>query len=397
VSYCSLLSGIVCLLGFPPETFAAQLAVDSLNLSPGGGGTIAVAYSATGDQVSALQFDIEFDSSAFGIIAIPGSAIRSAGKNFYSADLGPGSLRILLAGLNRNSLTDGPILTLFVNVLPTASQGSYSIVLTNALGADPAAAAVTISCSPGTITIAGQLGDVPALQGSGILNSASLLPGPVSPGEAVTLIGAGIGPPEPYTLQVLSSGLVSTVLSNTTVSFDSVQAPLLYADLNQINAVVPFEISGKSSTLVTISRSGQKTTPLPVPVTTATPAIFTQDGTGFGQAAALNEDGSLNTPLNPADQGSIVTLYLTGMGPTNPPGSTGAITNGPGGNLFSTTATIEGIPSEVLYSGPAPGVVAGVSQVNLRIPAGAGSSLSALFAIQVGDAATQDGVALSLR
>ena len=105
----------------------------------------------------------------------------------------------------------------------------------------------------------------------------------------------------------------------------------------------------------------------------------------------------MNTPVNPATQGSVVTLYMTGTGPTNPPGSTGAITAAAGNTLLPTTATIAGLPAEVLYSGPAPGVIAGVSQVNLRVPIEMNSSPAAPISIQIGGVATQDGVTLSVR
>ena len=387
----------ICLVLLPFGVLGAQLSADSLTLSPGGGGIIQVSYSSLSNQVSGLQFDVGFDSSALSVIVLSGPAIRSASKDLYGADLGAGLRRILVAGLNQNSLSDGPILTLFVNVLPSANPGAYTISIQNTLGADPSGNAVAIPDASAAITISGKLGDVAAIQSGGILNAASLLPGAVSAGEVITLIGSGIGPPQSATLQVLASGLVGTNLSNTIVSFDSVQAPLLYAGLNQINAVVPFEVSGKSSAALTISHGGQVTPPILVAIAPAAPAIFTQDATGVGQAAALNQDGSLNTPLNPAAPGSIVTLYLTGAGQTNPPGLTGGITGAPGSMALSTTATIGGLPADVLYSGPAPGLIAGVSQVNLRIPAGASSSLAAPIFIQVGNTVTQDGVTLSLR
>jgi uncharacterized protein (TIGR03437 family) len=296
--------------------------------------------------------------------------------------------------LNQNSLADGGIVTVFVNVAPNASPGAYTINLANAVGADPSGNAVAIPDASGAITISA--GSGAAIQSSGVLNSASWLPGPVSPGEVVTLIGAGIGPAQPATLQVLPSGLVSTSLSNTTVSFDSVPAPLIYAGLNQINAVVPFEVSGET-TVLTITRSGQTTAAVTIPLASAAPAVFTQDATGVGAIAALNQDWSLNTPVNPAAPGSIVTLYLTGTGQTNPAGLTGGIITAAGSTLLPTTATIGGFPAEVLYSGPAPGLIDGVSQVNLRVPAGAAASLTAPVSIQVGGAVTQAGVTLSVR
>jgi uncharacterized protein (TIGR03437 family) len=387
---------MVCLCGVftPCGGFAAQLGANSITLSPASSATIVISYSSLGDQVSGLQFDLEFDSSALSVIVVPGSPIRSGGKSLYTANLGTGWNRVLVSGLNQNSLADGGIVTVFVNVAPNASPGAYTINLANAVGADPSGNAVAIPDASGAITISA--GSGAAIQSSGVLNSASWLPGPVSPGEVVTLIGAGIGPAQPATLQVLPSGLVSTSLSNTTVSFDSVPAPLIYAGLNQINAVVPFEVSGET-TVLTITRSGQTTAAVTIPLASAAPAVFTQDATGVGAIAALNQDWSLNTPVNPAAPGSIVTLYLTGTGQTNPAGLTGGIITAAGSTLLPTTATIGGFPAEVLYSGPAPGLIDGVSQVNLRVPAGAAASLTAPVSIQVGGAVTQAGVTLSVR
>jgi uncharacterized protein (TIGR03437 family) len=356
-----------------------------------------VSYSSQGNSVSGLQFDLAVNSGALSVVVVPGPAIGSAGKNLYTASLGAGSSRILVAGLDQNSLSDGGILTVFVNVAPNAGPGAYTINLANAIGADPSGNPVPIPDASGAITISSQPGNGTAIQSGGILSAGSWVPGPVSPGEVVTLIGSGIGPAQPASLQLLPSGLVSTSLANTTVSFGSVQAPLIYAGPNQINAVVPFEVSGQASTVLTIQQGAQQTLPITVPIAPAAPALFTQNATGVGPVSALNEDWSLNTALNPAVAGSVVTVYLTGTGQTNPAGLTGTITAAAGTTLLPTTATIGGLPAEVLYSGPAPGEIAGVGQVNLRVPAGVNSSPAAPISIQIGTAVTQAGATLSIR
>ncbi len=89
-------------------------------------------------------------------------------------------------------------------------------------------------------------------------------------------------------------------------------------------------------------------------------------------------------------------MYLSGAGRTNPPGLTGAIAAIPGGLALATTATVGGVAAEVTYSGPAPGLIDGVSQANVRVPVGVGASLAAPISIQVGQAASQDGVTLSV-
>jgi uncharacterized protein (TIGR03437 family) len=101
--------------------------------------------------------------------------------------------------------------------------------------------------------------------------------------------------------------------------------------------------------------------------------VFSLDGSGTGQAAALNQDGTLNSESNPAARGSIVVLYGTGLGPTNPTLPDGALgplafdeLGRPSGVL---QAAIDYTESDILYAGSAPGLINGVAQFNLRIPA----------------------------
>ncbi len=90
----------------------------------------------------------------------------------------------------------------------------------------------------------------------------------------------------------------------------------------------------------------------PVPVVGSAPGIFTVSG-GIGQAAANNQDGSLNSASNPAARGSVVSLYATGQG-----SSPGVV-----------TLTIAGYNAPLLYAGPAPGFD-GLMQINAQIPCG---------------------------
>ena len=105
-------------------------------------------------------------------------------------------------------------------------------------------------------------------------------------------------------------------------------------------------------------------------VTDASFGFFTADGSGRGQAAALNEDGTINSVSNPARLGSVLVLFGTGAGQTVPPSADGEVA---GGSLpkpiAPVRATIPGLlPLQVLYAGAAPGQVAGVTQVNVRLP-----------------------------
>jgi uncharacterized protein (TIGR03437 family) len=108
--------------------------------------------------------------------------------------------------------------------------------------------------------------------------------------------------------------------------FGDFPAPIIYTSATQVNAIVPYEIAGQSQVLLQVEYQGVLAAPIVLPVGTASPGVFTSDFTGSGQAAALNQDGSLNGLANPAAKGSYVTLYFTGGGLTSPPGVTGSVT-----------------------------------------------------------------------
>ena len=98
----------------------------------------------------------------------------------------------------------------------------------------------------------------------------------------------------------------------------------------------------------------------------AVPALFTVNGSGMGQAAILNQDGTVNSPSNPAERGSVISVFMTGAGrmtPAQPDGSLGPPSPPFPAPVLGVGASI----GQVLYAGAAPGLVAGAVQVNVRI------------------------------
>ena len=206
-----------------------------------------------------------------------------------------------------------------------------------------------------------------------VVNAASLREWPkgdVAPGEIVTLYGRGFP-------------------ANPKVMFDSYSAPVLYASANQINAVVPFEVTAPNTT-VSVQGVDRRHT---VTVWPVVPAIFTTNGGLSGPAAALNEDGSVNSSSNPAKVGSIIAVYMTGAGAMTPP-----IADGQPGPLqppfpkpvIGVGASVGGLGADVVFVGQAPGLVAGAVQVNVRIPPGTTKGNVQLI-VYVGDYRTQIG------
>jgi len=220
----------------------------------------------------------------------------------------------------------------------------------------------------------------------------------VSPGELIAIFGANLGPANGAGLQLDAFGNVSTLLSGTQVQFNGIPAPMIYAGAGQVNTIVPFELSG-STAQIQVLYAGQPSAPFPVNLLPATPGIFTADNSGTGQAVAANQDYTLNSGQNPAAAGSVVILYATGGGlnsPAVPDGSVIAADQLPR-PVLPVTAQIGGQPATVLYAGGAPGMAAGVMQLNLQVPDGVAAGSAVPVILTVGGQSSQPGVTIAVR
>ena len=279
---------------------------------------------------------------------------------------------------------------LVVNAYPIGlAVGTYNgMIAIIPVGSSGIAVPITLTIQPPTITAS--------------VNAASFLNQAILPGEVVSIFGTAIGPPAALQIQLDSTGKVSTSLGNVQVLFSGRLAPLTYVNATQINCVVPYEIVGISNPSVQVNNSGQASNTIELTSALTSPGIFATNGTG--QAAILNQDGSVNGPINPEAVGNIVSLFMTGEGQTAPPGITGSVTCQGGCNtlqqipvpLQPVTAVIGNQPATVTFYGEAPGLVAGVLQVNLQIPPNTPAGTIPL-AISVGGTQSQTGVTLSVR
>jgi uncharacterized protein (TIGR03437 family) len=147
----------------------------------------------------------------------------------------------------------------------------------------------------------------------------------VSPGEILVLFGSGIGT-APVT--VAGAGDLQTTLGGSQVFFGATPAPLIYTHDRQVACIVPYLVAGPT-VLVTVVYNAVTSNAITLNVAAASPALFTIDGSGRGQVAAINSDGTINSEMNPASRRSIVMLFCTGEGDTNPAGVDGQINLGP--------------------------------------------------------------------
>jgi uncharacterized protein (TIGR03437 family) len=228
-----------------------------------------------------------------------------------------------------------------------------------------------------------------------VTNAASNLSGPVAPGEVVVIYGSGMGPDQLTQFQSNGNGFVPTNLAGTTVLIGGAFAPIIYTSANQVAVVAPFATTGSASQLF-VQYQGQSSAAFNLSGATVTPGLFTLNGSGAGQAAAVNQDGSLNGGAHAAKAGSFVSLYVTGAGQTNPGGSDGHLAAVPLPlPVLPVTVTIGGKPAATNFAGAAPGSVEGVIQVNAQIPSGLTAGNAAVV-VQVGTSLSQPGVTVAV-
>jgi trimeric autotransporter adhesin len=223
-----------------------------------------------------------------------------------------------------------------------------------------------------------------------VLNGASELSGPVSPGEVVDINGTAIGS------------------DSTQVLFDGTPATLISTQTNQLRAIVPYEVAGQTTTQLQIAVNGKNTNTLPVAVANTAPGIFTLDGSGKGPGGILNGDfsaqpadfSSVNSSANPAARGSLVTVLATGEGQTNPPGVDGQV---PAMPIAPVSVQIGGNDAPVMSAGggsifvQSGGYTLTVFQVVAQVPSSAPTGDAIPIVVTVGGVASQPGVTVSVQ
>ena len=204
-------------------------------------------------------------------------------------------------------------------------------------------------------------------------NAADLF-GSFAPGMLATIFAFPSAPFGAATASFLAMP-IATELGDVEVTVGGTAAPLLYVSPSQINFQVPGATPVGDLEEIQVARvsTGQVLASWLFQIDAESPGLFTVDGSGSGQVAALNQDGSVNNGANPAQAGSVVTLYATGQGVLNGMPPDGQLPQG----MVETSQTPQVfinagfVPSsDVQWSGLAPGF-AGLWQINVKVPSDA--------------------------
>ena len=381
-----------------PGSLGAGTYNGAVTITPTGGTpvTVPVTLTIAGQptvSVSAtpLSFSFQVGQAAPAAQTLQVTAVNASSVSFSAQAQSSGWLSVTPV-----NGTAPASLTVSVNTanLPAGTL-TGSIIVT---GTNGAIGTVTI---PVTLNVTAPLPTV-----TSVVNSATSQTGPISPGEIISIYGTFIGPSTAVTLQLVN-GKVSTNIGGVQVLIGGFAAPLIFVSANQINAVVPYETANLLNPSVLVLYLGQSSNGFPLNRTVSSPGIFTANASGSGPAALLNGDNSFNSSSNPAARGSIVQVFLTGEGATSPAGVTGSVTTvRPDGTtpqpVLPVAVTVGTLPATTTFVGEAPGLLAGVLQVNVQIPPGlvlppGQTVFNAALLISVGGNSSQANVTVAVK
>jgi uncharacterized protein (TIGR03437 family) len=208
------------------------------------------------------------------------------------------------------------------------------------------------------------------------------LNGLVAPGEIISIYGVGLGPTTPVGA-VPQNGFFPTSLGGVQVLVNGSTIPLLYVSAAQINAELPSPLDADENGLAVL-QINYNSVPLPafrVAVAASVFGVFQNPGSG--SLAVINQDGTFNSPSDPAKPGSYISIYATGFGSVSGltmDGAVAATANNycPACQITFITYSYD-VPETVQYFGLSPGLIDGLTQINVQIPPDAPGTLQVWF------------------
>ncbi len=341
-------------------SLALPLAGATLTVGSGGPGAaadVAITLTLEGASVSGVSFDVDYDAAALSVRAAAGAAAMAAGKTLDSYEPAPGKLRVIVVGVNRNRIAEGPVAALAVTAR-TSAAGTFPLKLTNAAATDENGAAVALAVLDGRFSTASSL---PLI--TSVTHQATGQP-VIPAGGWVEIRGSGFAASaRAWSDADLAGGRLPTQLLGVSVEIGGKPGYVAYVSPGHIDVLAPAAATDSDIAVRVLAPQGASD-PFPVTSYALAPGLFTAAGDGGKYVLALHADG---TPVNvaaPARPGEVVLLSGTGFGPTDPQGPEG-IVPAVAPLAKAVTVTIGGAAAGVQFAGI---VAPGRYQLNVVIP-----------------------------
>jgi uncharacterized protein (TIGR03437 family) len=206
----------------------------------------------------------------------------------------------------------------------------------------------------------------PSYSTASIANAATNIAAGFAPNSIISIYGSNLSN---GTAGVTSTtGILPVSLAGVTVYISGKPGALFYISPNQVNVLIPYNLSAGPSS-VTLVREGTAGPTIPIVLTATAPGLFELAATTI---LATHADGSLISTSSPAMPGEVIVIYAVGLGPTIPEQNDGQIPPRSAviADFASMNVLLNGAPvvhSTIQYAGITPGC-AGLYQINLLLP-----------------------------
>ncbi|HEV2688805.1 MAG TPA: hypothetical protein VGV35_09630, partial [Bryobacteraceae bacterium] len=168
---------------------------------------------------------------------------------------------------------------------------------------------------------------------------------------------------------IVNGGVLATSVAGVQVTFDGVAVPLLSVSAGEIDLMAPFELAGKTTTAVQVQYNGVKSNAVHVGIAGPINFFGLVSGLPIQLLAIFNEDFTHNSKSNPARAGSEMILYVSGVGQSVPPSLDGQVNASPLAAAPSPVRIlVNGGSLAIPFAGAAPGLAAGIFQINFIAP-----------------------------
>ncbi|NOT64283.1 MAG: hypothetical protein HOP19_29045, partial [Acidobacteria bacterium] len=359
---------------------AGSLTVTAGNFTRGQIGTVAINANALGSE-SAVSFTLNYDIAKLSFLdAIKAASLPAnlSGAEVFVNDTEPGKVAVVMLLPAGQTLPAGVTTILNLRFLPNGGAGvvNAAFTFTDEIIAREATDAAATTQQPLTTTNGNNAisGNAPA-----IVSAASFAGGAsVTTDSIAAIFGVNMATSVAVSRTVpLPTELAGTTVTLTDSANKQFAVPLFFVSAGQINCLIPAGVAAGATTFTIRNGNGETTTGL-LRITEVNPGSFTVAGNGRGLAAAqilrVLADGSIRyenvarfdtatnqyvpvpIDLSNANEPVFLVLYGTGLRGRS--------------DLAEVVATLGGsINAEVLYAG-AQGGLAGLDQINLRLPRG---------------------------
>jgi uncharacterized protein (TIGR03437 family) len=271
-------------------------------------------------------------------------------------------------------------------VVSTLSAGSYTI---QASYSGDNVYAPSTSPTLNQVLMPPAVGITPTI--NEVVNGGSFLPG-IQAGSWVSIMGVGLAyvadPGVDGLPSEIANGSLPTSLKGVSVAINGKNAYVAYVSQEQINVQAPDD-SAQGPVSVVVTNNGVVSAPFTAQLQPAAPGLFQWGATTRYAAATRYPDYAVigNPSATPgtvaAKPGDILTLWVTGLGPTQPPATAGKVVTASAPTASPVTVTVGNTSVNVMGAATAANSV-GLYQINIQLPQSIGSGAQPVVASVAG-------------